>query len=389
MERQQVTSLVAIDLSAAFDTVDHEILLTVLNRCFGLTSEALQWCESYLRPRALHVKIRNSNSKRHDLPFSVPQGSAAGPILYTVYASTLQHVIVNYDVKISGYADDHAIYSSFEAGTSAAERSAIADQENCLESIKSWMAQNRLKMNDTKTEFVLFGYRAQLDKCNTTQLKVGNADVQKSECMKYLGVWLDQELSLKRHISEKCRLAAINLRNIRALRNHLTVNSCKTLVQALVMSHLDYGNALFIDLPAATIHPAQMIQNFAAKVVLGRRKFDSATDALRELHWLPIGQRSKFKLLTLVYKSLHNQAPKYLQDLLVVHKPNRATRLSANNLNLVVPRTSRSTFASRSFSVAGPRHWNSLPRDIKLSETLVTFRKKLKTYLFTEYFGEN
>ena len=129
-------------------------------------------------------------------------------------------------------------------------------------------------------------------------------------------------------------------------------------------------------------------QNFAAKVVLGRRKFDSATEALRDLHWLPIVQRCKFKLLVLMYKSLNNLAPKYLTDLLVIHEPVRRTRSTANSdIHVVIPRTTRSTFAARSFAVSGPKYWNKLPTDIKACNSLLAFRKKLKTYLFNEYFN--
>ena len=384
MERQEVTSLIAIDLSAAFDTVDHDTLLCVLNKCFGFENDALQWFESYLRPRKMHVVIPGSTSKPSELTFSVPQGSVAGPILYTMYASTMASVVN--DQNITGYADDHAIYSSFKPRTPS-ELQTIAKQEQCLESVKTWMSQNRLKMNDDKTEVILFGHRSQLKKCDTTHVKVGSTAVAVSDQIKYLGVYTDRELSFKHHIINKSKIAAVNLRNIRNIRKHLSDSSCKTLIQALVMSHLDYSNAVFIDLPAVTLRPAQRIQNFAAKVILNRGYRDSASDALQELHWLPIYQRCKFKVLLQVYKCLHNQAPDYLKDLLISQPSRRYTRSSANCDNLIVPLTKRATFAARSFSVAAPKYWNSLPRDVKLCATTELFRRKLKTFLFNEHFN--
>ena len=112
MEQQKVTALVTVDLSAAFDTVDHDILLNVLNKYYGITGTALKWFESYLRPRGLQVSINNDLSSIKDLTFSVPQGSCAGPVLYSLYAATLQEVIPA-TVAIHGYADDHAFKSSF------------------------------------------------------------------------------------------------------------------------------------------------------------------------------------------------------------------------------------------------------------------------------------
>ena len=386
MENQKVTSLTAIDLSAAFDTVDHNILLSVLHNNFGIQNDALSWLESYLRQRTLAVQIRNSVSKYHDLQFSVPQGSAAGPILFTAYASTMAHVIQKFSVNISGYADDHLLYDSFSSTSPEFESHTIQNLENCLTSIRQWMNSNRLKMNDNKTEFMLCGSKAQLKKCQINNLTVGDSTIKASKSLKYLGVTIDPELHFKDHIIQKCKIASLNLRNIRALRKYLTTESCKTLVQSLVISHLDYSNTIFVDLPASTLKHAQRIQNYAAKVVLKRKKYDSATEALHDLHWLPIKQRCKFKLLVMVYKCLNNQAPAYLCELLKIQPIQGTTRSSTVPNNLVVPLTRCSTFAARSFSVAGPAYWNKLPVELRLCENIESFRKKLKTFLFNEYF---
>ena len=250
------------------------------------------------------------------------------------------------------------------------------------------MSKNRLKMNEEKTEFILIGHSSQRKNCETTTIKVGSTSVTASERVKYLGVWIDQDLSFKHHIVNKSRIAALNLRNIRQLRKYLSESSCKTLVQALVMSHLDYSNAVFVDLPAVTLYPAQRIQNMAAKLILNKSKFDSSTEALHELHWLPIHQRCIFKLCLLVFKSLHDQAPSYLKDLLVKKPIRRFTRSSTSSPNdLLVPFTKRHTFAARSFAVAGPKYWNSLSPHIKSSCDIDNFRKNLKTFLFNQYFN--
>ena len=123
MEYQEVTPLVAIDLSAAFDTVDHDMLLSVLSKKFGVVDNALKWFDAYLRPRGFQVLIGNTRSKEIDLPFSVPQGSCAGPVLYSAYASTLQEVINDNDeppkknkpIELHGFVDDHAYKRSFAA----------------------------------------------------------------------------------------------------------------------------------------------------------------------------------------------------------------------------------------------------------------------------------
>ena len=123
MEHQEVTPLVAIDLSATFDTVDHNLLLSILSKKFRVVDKALKWFDSYLRPRRFQVLIDDTRSKEIELPFSVPQGSCAGPVLYSAYTSTLQEVIndqdespiINKPIELHGFADDHAYKKPFVA----------------------------------------------------------------------------------------------------------------------------------------------------------------------------------------------------------------------------------------------------------------------------------
>ena len=150
MENQMVTAMVAIDLSAAFDTVDHEILLEVLNKKIGLHYTALQWFDNYLRFRSCKVSLHGVHSKEHQLPFSGPQGSVTGPVLYNASASTLHHVVQS-PIKLYGFADDHAIKDSFMPDNIMdSESNVITALESCITSIKQWMDGNRHRMNSAK-----------------------------------------------------------------------------------------------------------------------------------------------------------------------------------------------------------------------------------------------
>ena len=180
-----------------------------------------------------------------------------------------------------------------------------------------------------------------------------------------------------------------NNQKIRQIRQVLTMDACQTLVFGLVTSHLDYANALYTGLPDCDIAKLQCIQNAAAKLVLNKSKYDSATDALKELHWLPVRFRIIHKLLTLVHKSLKGNAPKYIQELLHKHQPGRDGLRSSNDpgITLTVQKTKCKTFAGKSFSVAGPRLWNSLPHNIRSIDNLDSFKTKLKTHLFRKAFN--
>ena len=313
MEKQQVTALMALDLSAAFDTVDHQILLEVLQSHYGLTDHALMWFDTYLRPRTCKVTVGPSCSSERDLTFSVPQGSCMGPVLYLSYAGTLQEIIPA-DIMLHGYADDHAVKLSFPTNDENNQTIAIESLEQCARNIKNWMDQNRLKMNASKTEFIMFGSKEQLMKCNTSNITVSGDIVSRSNKIKYLGVTIDEALNFKDHIKMKCKTAMWNIQRVKQIRSALTKDACETLVLGLVISQLDYANVVYAGLPDCDIRKLQHVQNVAAKLVLCDG--DSSYNSLKRLHWLPIRLRVRHKVLTLVYRCLNNEAPQYLKDLL-------------------------------------------------------------------------
>ena len=144
-------------------------------------------------------------------------------------------------------------------------------------------------MNEEKTEFVAFGSRNTLDNLAVESISVGGGPVEVSSAVNYLGVWLDNTLDMKKFISDRCRIASLKLYNIRKIRKYKCRESLTRLVNALVLSHLDYSNALLFGLPESTIRPMQNIQNSAARLILGLSKFEHITPALQQLHWLPIG----------------------------------------------------------------------------------------------------
>ena len=226
-------------------------------------------------------------------------------------------------------------------------------------------------------------------KCSTKNINVCGNLVKCSDKIRLLGTWLDKSLTFKHQINMKCHTAMFTLQKIRYIRQVLTMDAYQTLVFGLVTSHLDYANELYIRLPDCDIAKLQHDQNAAAKLVLNKTKYNSATEALGELHWLPIKFRVIHKLLILVHKLPKGNAPKYLQDLLHKHQPGRDGLRSGNEpgIALTVPRTKCKTFADRSFSVAGPRLQNSLPHNIRTIDNLDSFKAKLKIHLFNKAFN--
>ena len=164
MDLQCVTPLVAIDLSMTFDTVNHSIMLSVLGHRFGITNNALRWFHEYLCNRSIAVEINGIDSSELALPFLVLQGNCASLVLFNLYISTLYQTLQDQGsgAEVIGYADDTCAYKLYPADSSAKESMTVTGLELDIKLSKQWMAENRLKMNDTKTEYIVFGNNVQL-----------------------------------------------------------------------------------------------------------------------------------------------------------------------------------------------------------------------------------
>ena len=381
MEAKDIAVVVAMDLSAAFDTVDHDILLQLLENQYGISGNAIKWFDSYLRPRSFKVNINDKYSSERSLDFSVPQGSAGGPVFYNLYAAPLVDIIPE-EIDLIGFADDHTLIKSFTPGTENAETVCRSELEACMSSVNKWMGTMRLKMNPSKTELIYFGNKRQLEKCRLDSMEVENSIVNRSNCITLLGCSLDKNLSFLKHINNQCCKAMINFYRIKSIRPYITKEACEVLVHGLIMSHLDYGNCLLYGLPSKLIWKFQRIQNMSAKLILNLKTYDaSVTRAKMDLHWLPITERIEYKILILVFKCIWNEAPPYLQALINQRHASRNTR-SSNTLTLEIPFVRKSTHAWRSFSLCGPRLWNSLPEYMRNILDFKKFKTSLKTYLF-------
>ena len=196
-----------------------------------------------------------------------------------------------------------------------------------------------------------------------------------------LGVLFDSGLTFGPHVAKSCRSMTYNLMSIRKVRNLLSKADTEKLVNALVTSRLDYCNGLLAGATQCVIKPLQMVQNHAARVVSLSRKFDHVTPTLNELHWLPVRQRTYFKVLLFTFKALNGKAPIYIDELLDAQM-NTHIDLRSNSKELLSVPTVKTCFGERSFSYMSPRLWNNLPIEIRQSTSVDIFKQTLKTFLF-------
>lgn len=379
----RLVSLVALlDLSAAFDTLDHSVLLKRLELTFGVRDTTLAWFTSYVQNRFQSVIVDGMMSAPCPLAFGVPQGSVLGPVLFTLYSQPLSDVIASHNCDFHKYADDTELSKSAAPGEFSTAQSAVQD---CVAGVLSWMNSNCLMLNTDKTEVMPVGAPSRLRLVGGGSVSIGGSDIHFQTSVKYLGVKIDQTLSMQEHIGSVCRASFLELRRIASIRRYLSTSASAKLVSAMVTSRFDYCNSILAGLPAEQISRLQRVQNNAARLVFKKKKNDHVTTLLKELHWLPIKFRIQFKIAVLAYRHFDGSLPPYLSDALCTYQPSRSLRSSVERL-LKIPKCNLKTAGNRSFSFVAPSIWNSLPTSLRDLPTLSQFRVHLKTYLFQQAF---
>ena len=172
------------------------------------------------------------------------------------------------------------------------------------------------------------------------------------------------------------------IRKINKIRSLIPTEIAILLVNSLVLSKLDYCNSLLIHISQDKMKRLQHVQNCAARVIMRKNKFDSATPLLIELHWLPVNKRIIYKICTIVFKSILDQGPMYIKEMINIYTPSRNLRSSDDSNILIKPKTSLK-IGERSFLFSAPHYWNILPKHVRHSDNLGTFKSRLKFYLFT------
>ena len=380
LENKRMSVLILLDMSAAFDTISHRLLLSRLADRFHINGTALSWFRSYLLDRIQVVKAAAKYSPEAELDFGVPQGSILGPLLFSLYTAPVSEIASRNGLRVHLYADDTQLYVTLDNS-----HHNVDIIERCISQIKDWMTANFLRLNSDKTEVLLIGSPFQLRKLSSVQISMEDSVVFSRDYVKNMGSYFDKSLSMDIFARAKCKAACYNIRCISQIRRFLTKETTEALVNAYVTSRLDYCSSLLYGVNKGLITKLQRVQNMAARVIKGTSKYDHITPVLKELHWLPFERRIVFRILVNTFKGLYGKAPPYICDMVSFLECTRARRSSSQYM--LKAHLVKTKYGNRAFKNNSALLWNRLSIEIRSCTSQTVFKKLLKTYLFKQAYN--
>ena len=360
---------VFLDFSKAFDTVDHSILLDKLFH-YGIRGVAYKWFESYLEDRIQFVTYNSEKSSTKPMKCGVPQGSILGPILFLVYINDLVSVCKHSLAFL--FADDTNLFSS---GKNLAELAAKVNED--LSSISVWLKVNKLSLNVKKTHFLVFSNKkAIVDKI---ELFIDGMAIDKERNTKFLGVFIDDKLSWKKHIDHISKKISRGIGIICKARRVLNVNALKTLYYSFIYPYFMYCNHVWAATYPTSLKRLVVLQNTVVRIISSAQRRTSLEPLYEKHGILKFEDINKFLYSKFMYKWYHKKVPSIFENCFPIIRDihEHETRQSARNE--IYFNGFKTQFSQQRFSFRAPFCWNSILRakiDPEVSEPVFNYSVK-------------
>ena len=377
IDQNKFTGIASLDLSKAYDSISHTLLLHKLSK-MGFSAPSLQWIKSYLQNRKQVIKFKRFTSDEETVMSGIPQGSILGPILFICFTNDLAEIFKS--SKMVSYADDTQIIVQAETIPQLKKK-----LENAIMNAQKWYEENSMMNNIGKTEFLIVNTRKV--KHNIT-IKVKDegkyVTIKPSKTIKVLGIYIDENLNWTRQISEVRKKASNTIRNLHRINSIVPMKQKIQLYNALVVPHFSYGDIVWGGCGVTNAKRLQTTQNYAAKSILGMRKYDSATEALTKLKFLNLSQRRKVHEAVFTHKALSNNQPMNINHSYQTLRPTSNTR-AAHSQKLNVPKHNTAKYQQSPF-YRTIITWNTLPSNLEYNTTQ-QLKSKYQHHLIQQTYG--
>jgi len=372
--------LVLLDLTSAFDLVDHGLLLLRL-QSLGIEGSALSWFKIYLEGRSQTVVCLKSQSSPSHLSCGVPQGSVLGPLLFTLFIDEISAVVSHHNnIHHTLYADDIQLYLRARSENLP---NAIVSLENCVASVNQWLKSIFLLLNPRKTEFIIFTGKSKAALSINVSFNAEGHTIQSKSSVRDLGVILDSTLSFEQHILLMRKTAFLYLRILSKIRRFISATHAATIAQALALSRLNFCCSLLYGIPQKQLAKLQAVINYSIRIIERIPSRQSVSTFLKKRGWLSMNNRIQLRLVSLVYTATKLNLPGCLSSLVKKSVGTSGMTLRSQTGNrLLIPRT-RTTIGDRAFSTAGPKLYNALPNIIHSARSLEQFKELTRRHLLS------
>ena len=366
LDTGKLVGAILMDLSKAFDCIPHDILIAKLN-AYGFDRKSLKYIFSYLKGRRQCVKINGICSKFLTILAGVPQGSILGPILFNIFINDIFLFIQ--EGNLHGFADDLTI--SAYADTLKHLNDILCSEANIA--IK-WLQNNKMIVNPSKFQAIVL---SKSKKSIDTTFVIEGHQIKSSDCVKLLGISIDDKLMFDKHISKLCKKAGGQLNQLCRFKNHLSSLSKKLSINSFIFSNFNYCPLVWHFMSASNTKKVEKIHERLLRFLYGNI-FNTSYEGLLQLSGKTSMFVSRLKCLcTEIYKTINNINPKYMKNIFYRSTLRRSTIYI---YNIDVQKHNQVSFGKNSLRVLGPAIWNVLPNDMKSSENLHIFKNNMKKW---------